>query len=64
MSYGANDALVDPADVQQLVEDMKHDKDKLEVQLIDTYGHLDFILATNAIDLVFKQMIDFIKRQP
>ncbi|RZC70004.1 hypothetical protein C5167_033151 [Papaver somniferum] len=43
---------------------MKHDKDKLELQLINNYGHLDFIFATNANDLVFKQMIAFIKRQP
>ncbi|MCL7033147.1 hypothetical protein MKW94_026619 [Papaver nudicaule] len=64
MTYGANDFLADPADVQQLVDEMKHDEDKLEVQKVDTYGHLDFILATNANDVVFKQMLAFIKRQP
>ncbi|KAI3881399.1 hypothetical protein MKW92_034176, partial [Papaver armeniacum] len=58
MSYGANDALADPEDVQQLVDEMKHNKDKLEVQYINNYDHLDFIFATNANDLAF------IKRQP
>ncbi|MCL7052024.1 hypothetical protein MKW94_000808, partial [Papaver nudicaule] len=63
MSYGPNDYLADPTDVQTLLRDMKHDKRKLEAQVINNYGHLDFIMATNANDVVFKPMIAFIKRQ-
>ncbi|KAI3975344.1 hypothetical protein MKX01_027465 [Papaver californicum] len=64
MSYGDNDNLADPVDVQHLLRDMKqHPKNKLEVQRIKNYGHLDFIMATNANRIVFKPMIAFLKRQ-
>ncbi|KAI3835109.1 hypothetical protein MKW92_035246 [Papaver armeniacum] len=63
ISYGVNDALADPQDVEHLLSDMDHPKDKLEVQKIENYGHLDFIIATNANRIVFKPMIAFLKRQ-
>ncbi|KAI3854924.1 hypothetical protein MKX03_009082 [Papaver bracteatum] len=63
MSYGDNDALAYPKDVEHLLSDMKHPKNKLEVQRIKNYGHLDFIIATNANRIVFKPMIAFLKRQ-
>ncbi|KAI3876421.1 hypothetical protein MKW92_038148 [Papaver armeniacum] len=63
ISYGVNDALADPKDVEHLLSDMKHPKNKLEVQKIPNYGHLDFIIATNANSLIFKPMIAFLKRQ-
>ncbi|XP_026430117.1 triacylglycerol lipase 2-like [Papaver somniferum] len=63
ISYGVNDALADPQDVEHLLSDMKHPKNKLEVQKIANYGHLDFIIATNANRIVFKPMIAFLKRQ-
>ncbi|KAI3951276.1 hypothetical protein MKW92_035507 [Papaver armeniacum] len=63
ISYGVNDALADPQDVEHLLSDMQHPKNKLEVQKIPNYGHLDFIIATNANHLIFKPMIAFLKRQ-
>ncbi|KAI3909147.1 hypothetical protein MKW98_012884 [Papaver atlanticum] len=63
ISYGVNDALADPQDVEHLLSDMKHPKNKLEVQKISNYGHLDFIIATNANRIIFKPMIAFLKRQ-
>ncbi|KAI3909145.1 hypothetical protein MKW98_012882 [Papaver atlanticum] len=63
ISYGVNDALADPQDVEHLLSDMDHPKNKLEVQKIENYGHLDFIIATNANRIVFKPMIAFLKRQ-
>ncbi|CAI9111565.1 OLC1v1011816C1 [Oldenlandia corymbosa var. corymbosa] len=63
LSYGGQDALSDIADVKRLLSEIKsHDPAKLQVQLIKDYGHADFILATNAKDLVYNQVISFFRK--
>lgn len=63
LSYGAQDTLADPKDVQTLLRDLQgHDKDKLKVQLVKKYAHADFIMAYNAKDIVYTQVLDFFKK--
>ncbi|CAL0323011.1 unnamed protein product [Lupinus luteus] len=60
LSYGGKDALSDVIDVQRLLDILKfHDADKLSVQYIQEYAHLDFIMATNAKDIVYKDVLSF-----
>ncbi|PWZ27040.1 Triacylglycerol lipase 2 [Zea mays] len=61
--YGGRDSLADPADVRLLLQDLPgHDQDKLTVQYLDKFAHLDFIIGVCAKDYVYKDMIDFLNR--
>lgn len=63
LSYGGRDSLADPADVRLLLQDLPgHDQDKLTVQYLDKFAHLDFIIGVCAKDYVYKDMIDFLNR--
>ncbi|KAE9599544.1 putative triacylglycerol lipase [Lupinus albus] len=63
LSYGGIDALSDVPDVRILLDILKfHDPDKLTVQFIKEYAHIDFIMAINAKDIVFKDVLSFFKR--
>ncbi|KAH0760301.1 hypothetical protein KY290_016374 [Solanum tuberosum] len=62
LSYGGQDALSDSKDVETLLDYLKfHDVDKLHVQYIKNYAHADFVMATNANDLVYNQIISFFR---
>ncbi|KAI5443490.1 triacylglycerol lipase 2 [Lathyrus oleraceus] len=65
MSYGGADALSDIADVKKLLNDhfQDHDKDKLSVQFIENYAHGDYMFATNANELVYKNVTSFLKHK-
>ncbi|KAL6954893.1 sterol esterase [Sarracenia purpurea var. burkii] len=61
LSYGGRDLLSDVLDVQTLLKALKlHDPDKLSVQYIKNYAHLDFIFGVNAKDVVFSKVMSFI----
>ncbi|KAL6954894.1 sterol esterase [Sarracenia purpurea var. burkii] len=61
LSYGGRDLLSDVIDVQILLNALKlHDPDKLSVQYIQNYAHLDFIFGVNAKDVVYNKVISFI----
>ncbi|XP_042386267.1 triacylglycerol lipase 2-like [Zingiber officinale] len=60
LSYGGRDELSDVEDVLQLLDDLKlHDVDKLTVQYVEEYAHLDFILGINAKAIVYGSIISF-----
>jgi lysosomal acid lipase/cholesteryl ester hydrolase len=62
LSYGQNDALSDVYDVQLLLDNLKnHQKDKLVVQYIDDYSHLDFVIAANAKSIVYDPLMAFLR---
>ncbi|GAB2278528.1 hypothetical protein Dimus_013206 [Dionaea muscipula] len=64
LSYGGRDALSDTRDVGTLLDCLKlHDPDKLTVQFIEDYAHVDFIMGINAKDLVYSAIIKFFRRQ-
>ena len=64
LSYGGQDALSDVLDVKHLLDDLKsHDVDKLSVQFIKDYAHVDFIMGVNAMDVVYNQVVKFFKGQ-
>ncbi|KAK8274722.1 hypothetical protein V6Z11_D10G091500 [Gossypium hirsutum] len=64
ISYGGQDALSDVKDVLLLLDSLKfHDEDKLMVQFIKDYAHADFIMGTNAKDIVYNQVLRFFKNQ-
>ncbi|KAL1314659.1 triacylglycerol lipase 2-like [Arachis hypogaea] len=63
LSYGGRDALSDVLDVQTLLDSLKfHDVDKLSVQFIKDYAHVDFIMGVNAKDIVYNAVISFFNR--
>lgn len=64
MSYGGADALSDIADVKKLLSDhfQDHEADKLSVQFIQNYAHGDYMFATNAHELVYRNVTSFFKR--
>ncbi|KAK2992875.1 hypothetical protein RJ640_028117 [Escallonia rubra] len=63
LSYGGRDALSDPRDVATLLDSLKlHDIDKLSVQYIKDYAHADFIMGVSAKDLVYNQILTFLRR--
>ena len=63
LSYGGRDSLADPFDVRLLLQDLRgHDRDKLTVQYLDQFAHLDFIIGVCAKDYVYKDMIAFLNR--
>ncbi|KAF3947455.1 hypothetical protein CMV_026409 [Castanea mollissima] len=64
LSYGGQDALSDVLDVKHLLDDLKsHDVDKLSVQFIKDYAHVDFIMGVNAKDVVYNQVVKFFRGQ-
>ncbi|XP_054805522.1 triacylglycerol lipase 2-like [Prosopis cineraria] len=64
VSYGGRDALSDVLDVDNLLDALKfHDVDKLSVQFIKDYAHADYVMAFNAKDLVYNEVLAFFKRQ-
>ncbi|XP_047312856.1 triacylglycerol lipase 2-like [Impatiens glandulifera] len=64
LSYGGNDDLSDTVDVNNLLDILKdHDTDKIFTQQVENYGHIDFILAVNAKDVVFNQIVKFLKKR-
>ncbi|CAO2202651.1 unnamed protein product [Urochloa humidicola] len=63
LTYGGRDSLADPADVRLLLDDLRgHDPDKLTVQYLDQFAHLDFVIGVCARDYVYKDMIAFFDR--
>lgn len=64
LSYGGRDSLTAEKDVQLLLNDLKdHEKDKLSLQLVEEYAHVDFVMAVNAKSVVYDGLIEFFKRQ-
>ncbi|XP_034891112.1 triacylglycerol lipase 2 [Populus alba] len=63
LSYGALDTLSDVRDVNLLLGILKphHDVDKLTIQYINNYAHMDFIMGVNAKDIVYTQVLSFFK---
>ncbi|XP_062103604.1 triacylglycerol lipase 2-like [Humulus lupulus] len=60
LSYGGKDQLSDVNDVNVLLEKLKdHDQDKLVVQLVEDYAHLDFVMGVNANKVVYDPLMDF-----
>lgn len=63
ISYGGQDALSDERDVWRLLDQLKaHSVGKLEVDFIPEYAHADFVMATNAKDLVYNKVTAFFKQ--
>ncbi|KAJ0694362.1 putative triacylglycerol lipase [Helianthus annuus] len=63
ISYGGQDALSDPKDVANLLDDLKlHDEGKLSVQYIKEYAHADFIMGVTAKDVIYDKIISFFQR--
>ncbi|KAG6522611.1 hypothetical protein ZIOFF_019756 [Zingiber officinale] len=64
LSYGGRDSLTAEEDVQLLLNDLRdHEKDKLRLQLVEEYAHMDFVMAVNAKSVVYDGVIEFFKRQ-
>ncbi|XP_021675281.2 triacylglycerol lipase 2 isoform X2 [Hevea brasiliensis] len=62
LGCGAKDALSDTKDVQLLLDNLKdHVKDKLVVQTIENYAHVDFIFAENVKQIIYDPLIAFVK---
>lgn len=60
LSYGGKDTLSDVNDVQVLLDDLRdHQADKLVVQYREEYAHADFIIGSNAHQVVFDPLISF-----
>ncbi|KAF4368977.1 hypothetical protein G4B88_011805 [Cannabis sativa] len=60
LSYGGKDELSDVNDVSVLLEKLKdHEQDKLVVQLVENYAHLDFVMGVNANKVVYNPLMDF-----
>uniref|UniRef100_A0A0A8ZLS3 Triacylglycerol lipase n=1 Tax=Arundo donax TaxID=35708 RepID=A0A0A8ZLS3_ARUDO len=63
LTYGGRDSLADPADVHLLLNDLRgHDPDKLTVQYLDQFAHLDFVIGVCAKDYVYKDLLAFLNR--
>ncbi|GMI93971.1 Myzus persicae-induced lipase 1 [Hibiscus trionum] len=64
ISYGGQDALSDVQDVQLLLDSLKfHDANKLMTQFIKDYAHADFVMGTDAKDIVYNQVVQFFQNQ-
>ncbi|CAN6471925.1 unnamed protein product [Victoria cruziana] len=62
--YGGRDALSNIFDLHLLLDSLKfHQKDKLTVHYIHNYAHVDFIMGTNAKQLVYDHIVAFFMRQ-
>jgi alpha-beta hydrolase superfamily lysophospholipase len=57
--YGGNDKLADKDDVRKLIPKLKHLIKAIEIPIFE---HLDFIWAMNAVDPVYKPMMDMMKQ--
>jgi lysosomal acid lipase/cholesteryl ester hydrolase len=63
LSYGGLDALADPTDVRILLDDLRgHHPDKLTVQYLEHFAHLDFVMGVCAKDYVYEDVIAFLHR--
>ncbi|KAK4276166.1 hypothetical protein QN277_019143 [Acacia crassicarpa] len=62
LSYGGADALSVVEDVKLLLTDLqRHDPDKLVVNFVPEYAHMDFVFGVNAKQLVYDPLIAFIQ---
>ncbi|KAL2240633.1 UNVERIFIED_CONTAM: Lipase 3 [Sesamum indicum] len=62
LGYGGQDALSDVTDVLRLLDVLKpHDQDKIKVQYVEKYGHVDFIMGVDAKDIVYTQILEFFR---
>lgn len=62
LSYGGNDALSDVKDVETLLNSLKfHNVDKLYVQYVEDFAHVDFIIGVTAKNIVYGQMMAFFR---
>ena len=57
--YGLDDILADPKDVELLKGNLKN---MIYSHEIDTYGHLDFVFAFDAVDYVYKDLLKLLNR--
>ncbi|KVH93174.1 AB-hydrolase lipase domain-containing protein [Cynara cardunculus var. scolymus] len=63
LSHGGADALSDVNDVKHLLQTLKdHDRDKIVVQFQEDYAHADFVMGTNARQVVYEPLMTFFKR--
>ncbi|KAM0011561.1 putative triacylglycerol lipase [Helianthus debilis subsp. tardiflorus] len=63
LSHGGADSLSDVNDVNHLLRTLKHhDQDKIVVQFINGYAHADFVMGTNARQVVYEPLMAFFKR--
>ncbi|KQJ99103.1 triacylglycerol lipase 2 isoform X2 [Brachypodium distachyon] len=65
LSYGGQDDLADPADVDLLLADLRrggHSDATMTVQYLDKFAHLDFIFGVCAKDYVYKDVVSFLNR--
>ncbi|KAK4417887.1 Triacylglycerol lipase 2 [Sesamum alatum] len=62
LSYGGRDTLSDVTDVHILLDILKsHDQDKMKVQYIQEYAHVDFIMGVDAKDIVYSEILEFFR---
>lgn len=62
LSHGGADSLSDVNDVKHLLRTLqRHDRDKIVVQFIRTYAHADFVMGTNARQVVYEPLMAFFK---
>ncbi|KAK7339325.1 hypothetical protein VNO77_19985 [Canavalia gladiata] len=60
ISYGGKDALSDVNDVHVLLKDLKnHNEKKLTLLFKEDYGHLDFVMAVNAKQMIYDPVLTF-----
>ncbi|MFS7995287.1 putative triacylglycerol lipase [Helianthus anomalus] len=63
LSHGGADSLSDVNDVNHLLRTLKHhDQDKIVVQFVKGYAHADFVMGTNARQVVYEPLMAFFKR--
>ncbi|KAJ8646133.1 hypothetical protein MRB53_007881 [Persea americana] len=63
LSYGGQDAISDVYDIQLLLDCLKfHDGDKLTVQFVKDFAHMDFVMGVTAKSIVYNAMIAFFNR--
>lgn len=58
MGYGGNDLLADVTDVKHTLAKLRSEPKLL---YLENYGHIDFVLSTNAKEDVYKHMIQFFR---
>ncbi|KAM2060421.1 hypothetical protein ACFX1T_045616 [Malus domestica] len=64
LSYGGADALSDIKDVKLLLKSLKnHDGDKLVLQYLDDYAHVDFVMGETAKQDVYDPLMAFLRLQ-
>ncbi|CAA7404713.1 unnamed protein product [Spirodela intermedia] len=63
LSYGGRDFLSDVDDVRRLLVDLRsHDADKLTIQFVPEFAHVDFIIGVSAKTVVYDQILAFFRR--